>query len=97
MNATNTESAAPAKSGRDVLEALGREQLKNDVPEFRPGDTVKVYVRIVEGGKERVQIFQGVVIKRHRNNQPNATFTVRKVSYKRGSGTDVHAAQSSCG
>ncbi len=54
--------------------------MRFDMPDFRPGDTVKVHIRIVEGNKERVQIFQGVVIKRKRGRM-NATFTVRKVSH----------------
>lgn len=57
---------------------------KGDLPEFRPGDTVKVAVRIKEGQKERVQAFQGVVIKRHSGNGATATFTVRKISYNIG-------------
>jgi large subunit ribosomal protein L19 len=59
---------------------LAREQMRADLPSFRPGDTVEVYVRIVEGDKERIQIFKGVVI-RKRGALTGATFTVRKVSY----------------
>jgi large subunit ribosomal protein L19 len=55
------------------------EYLKKDVPEFRPGDTVKVHVRVVEGNKERIQLFQGVVISR-RGGGTRESFTVRKVS-----------------
>lgn len=51
-----------------------------DHPDFRPGDTVKVHIRIIEGGKERVQMFQGVVIKRKRGTM-DATYTVRKISH----------------
>lgn len=58
--------------------------LKTDIPDFRPGDTVKVHARIVEGAKERIQIFQGVVIKRHCGTKASASFTVRKVSYNIG-------------
>ena len=54
--------------------------MRFDMPEFRPGDTVKVHIRIIEGNKERVQLFQGVVIKRKRGLM-NATFTVRKISH----------------
>jgi large subunit ribosomal protein L19 len=54
-------------------------QMKGDIPSFRPGDTVNVHVRVVEGDKERVQQFQGVVIGR-RGSGMNETFTVRKVS-----------------
>jgi len=59
---------------------LAREQMRTDLPQFRPGDTVEVYVRIVEGEKERIQVFKGVVI-RKRGGLTGATFTVRKVSY----------------
>ncbi len=61
---------------RKLVEAT---QLKSDLPEFKPGDTVNVHVRVVEGGKERIQQFQGVVISR-RGAGVNETFTVRKVS-----------------
>ena len=54
--------------------------LRDDIPEFRPGDTLKVHVRVVEGSRERVQIFQGVVIRRQ-NGGIRETFTVRKVSF----------------
>jgi large subunit ribosomal protein L19 len=59
---------------------LDREQMRTDIPQFKSGDTVKVHVRIREGEKERIQIFQGVVI-RKRKGTINSTFTVRKVSY----------------
>lgn len=64
----------------NIIEKLDMEQMRFDHPDFRAGDTVKVHIRIIEGNKERVQIFQGVVIKRKRGNM-NATFTVRKVSH----------------
>lgn len=54
--------------------------LRDDLPEFRPGDTVKVHVRVVEGSRERIQVFQGVVIRRQ-NGGLQETFTVRKVSF----------------
>lgn len=54
--------------------------LRTDIPEFRPGDTVKVHVRVVEGSRERVQVFQGVVIRRQ-NGGIRETFTVRKISF----------------
>ncbi len=64
-----------------VIHEVEKEYLKKDLPNFRPGDTLKVHFRIVEGEeKERVQIFQGVVI-RKRGCGTGATFTVRKVSY----------------
>lgn len=64
----------------NVMEALEKEQMRGDIPAFRPGDTVKVHVKIKEGEKERIQVFQGVVIRKRRGNT-GATFTVRKVSY----------------
>jgi large subunit ribosomal protein L19 len=64
----------------DLLRSIEVGQMRQDVPEFRAGDTVKVYVRVVEGAKERVQAFEGVVIKR-RGSGINETFTVRRVSY----------------
>lgn len=54
--------------------------MRQDHPDFRPGDTVKVHIRIIEGGKERVQMFQGVVIKRKRGTM-DASYTVRKISH----------------
>ena len=64
----------------DIIEMLEKEQMRGDIPEFNPGDTDKVYVKIVEGQKERIQVFEGVVIRRKRGNS-RSTFTVRKVSY----------------
>ena len=61
-------------------ETIDRDSLRDDVPEFRPGDTVKVHVRVVEGNRERVQVFQGVVIRRQ-GVGVRETFTVRKVSF----------------
>ncbi len=63
-----------------VIEQLNREHMRMDLPKFGPGDTIKVHVKIKEGEKERIQVFQGVVISK-RNGTTNATFTVRKVSY----------------
>ncbi|MCL2123458.1 MAG: 50S ribosomal protein L19 [Desulfovibrionaceae bacterium] len=63
----------------DIMKKIEREQLRFDLPHFRPGDTVKVHLRIVEGEKERVQIFQGNVI-RIKRGTTDATFTVRKIS-----------------
>jgi len=62
------------------IEQLEKENIRLDMPNFRPGDTVKVHVKIKEGEKERIQAFQGVVISK-RKGRTNATFTVRKVSY----------------
>ena len=64
----------------NVIETLEKEQMRFDIPNFGPGDTVKVHARIREGQKERIQIFQGVVI-RKRKGTTGATFTVRKISY----------------
>jgi large subunit ribosomal protein L19 len=62
------------------IERLQKENVRLDLPNFGPGDTVKVHVKIKEGEKERIQAFQGVVISK-RKGSSNATFTVRKVSY----------------
>ncbi|MHB9073097.1 MAG: 50S ribosomal protein L19 [Desulfobaccales bacterium] len=62
------------------VDQLAREQMRADLPAFRPGDTVEVHVRIVEGDKERIQVFKGVCI-RKRGGLTGASFTVRKVSY----------------
>ncbi len=62
------------------IQELEQASLRTDHPEFRPGDTVRVHVRIREGDKERIQVFQGVVIQRRRGGI-QGTFTVRKVSY----------------
>jgi len=64
----------------NIMQALDREQMRIDIPQFKPGDTVKVHVRIREGEKERIQVFQGVVILK-RKGKINSTFTVRKISY----------------
>jgi large subunit ribosomal protein L19 len=64
----------------NLLQTIAQEQLRTDVPKFRPGDTLKVYVKVVEGSRERVQLFEGVVIKR-RGGGISETFTVRKISY----------------
>jgi len=63
----------------NVLDTLEKEQMRVDIPGFKPGDTVKVHVKIIEGQKERIQVFQGSVI-RKRAGQNRATFTVRKIS-----------------
>lgn len=62
-----------------LIEEITKSQLKTDIPEFRPGDTVRVHVRVVEGERERIQLFEGVVIKR-RGVGVSATYTVRKVT-----------------
>lgn len=63
-----------------MIEMIEKEQMRHDMPDFRAGDTVKVHIRIIEGDKERVQIFQGVVIRRKRGTM-GASFTVRKMSH----------------
>jgi large subunit ribosomal protein L19 len=63
-----------------IIESLENEQLRVDIPNFKTGDTIKVFARIKEGDKERIQLFQGFVL-RKRNGKTGATFTVRKISY----------------
>jgi len=64
----------------DVMEMVEREQFRTDLPDFRVGDTIRVHVKIVEGDKERIQPFEGVVIRKKRGGI-RSTFTVRKISY----------------
>lgn len=64
----------------NIIESLEQEQLRTDIPEFRPGDTVKVHAKIVEGTRERIQVFEGVVIAR-RGAGVREMFTVRRISY----------------
>jgi large subunit ribosomal protein L19 len=64
----------------NTLDALDADSLRDDIPDFRPGDTVKVHVRVVEGNRSRIQVFQGVVIRRQ-GGGIRETFTVRKVSF----------------
>ena len=64
----------------NTLDSLDAKSLRDDIPEFRPGDTLKVHVRVVEGSRSRVQVFQGVVIRRQGSGL-RETFTVRKVSF----------------
>ncbi|GIN57534.1 MULTISPECIES: 50S ribosomal protein L19 [Bacillaceae] len=63
-----------------IIEEITKEQLKTDLPKFRAGDTVRVHVKVVEGTRERIQLFEGVVIRR-RGGGISETFTVRKISY----------------
>lgn len=67
----------------DIISKIEQEQLKDEVADFNVGDTVKVHTRVVEGGKERIQIFAGIVIAR-RGAGVNSSFTVRKISYGEG-------------
>ena len=67
----------------DIIRAIEQQQIKQDIPEFHVGDTVKVHYRIVEGNRERIQVFQGVVIRRQ-GESVRETFTVRKISFSIG-------------
>ncbi|WP_138734904.1 MULTISPECIES: 50S ribosomal protein L19 [Modestobacter] len=64
----------------NTLDALDAASLRDDIPTFRPGDTVKVHVRVIEGNRSRIQVFQGVIIRRQ-GGGIRETFTVRKVSF----------------
>ena len=64
----------------NIIQALEQEQLRSDIPEFAPGDTVRVHVKVVEGTRERIQAFEGVVIARS-GTGVRETFTVRRISY----------------
>ena len=64
----------------DIIKSIEHEQLKNKIPELNIGDTVRVHVRIKEGNKERIQVFEGIIIKKQ-GGGVNATFTVRRISY----------------
>jgi large subunit ribosomal protein L19 len=75
---SDTKEAEPKMSS--TLQTLDAESLRSDIPEFRAGDTLKVHVRVVEGSRSRIQIFQGVVIRRQGGGLQE-TFTVRKVSF----------------
>ena len=67
----------------DIIRAIEKQDMKEDIPDFQPGDTVKVHYRITEGNRERIQVFQGDVIRRH-GHSSRETFTVRKVSFSVG-------------
>ncbi len=64
----------------NTLDAVDARSLRSDIPDFRPGDTLKVHVRVIEGARQRVQVFQGVVIRRQ-GSGVRETFTVRKISF----------------
>jgi large subunit ribosomal protein L19 len=66
-----------------ILDVVDASSLKSDLPDFRPGDNVKVHVNIIEGNRSRIQVFQGVVIRRS-GNGVRETFTVRKISFQVG-------------
>ena len=63
-----------------ILDAVDAASLRSDIPDFRPGDTLKVHVKVIEGTRSRVQVFQGIVIRRH-GGGIGETFTVRKISF----------------
>ena len=65
----------------NTIEQIEAAQRRDDIPEFSPGDTVRVLVRVIEGGRERVQAYEGVVIARNGGDGARATFTVRKLSF----------------
>lgn len=65
----------------NAIEQIEAAQLRDDIPEFGPGDTVRVHVRVIEGGRERIQLYEGVVIARKGRSGARATFTVRKISF----------------
>ncbi len=67
-----------------ALTAMSATVLKTDLPEFNIGDTVRVHAKIVEGTKERIQVFEGIILKRSKGNNVDASFTVRKISYNIG-------------
>ncbi|SHK87193.1 50S ribosomal protein L19 [Desulforamulus aeronauticus] len=64
----------------NLIQSLEQEQIKKDIPAFKPGDTVKVHYKVIEGTRERIQVFEGVVIRR-RGGGMSETFTVRRVTY----------------
>lgn len=64
----------------DLIKMVEQDQLKSNIPDFRPGDTVRVHVKVVEGNRERIQVFEGVVIKR-KGGGLRETFTVRRVTF----------------
>jgi len=63
----------------NIIDTIEREQLRTDIPQFTPGDSVKVHVKVIEGGKERIQVYEGVVIRKSHGGLKE-TFTVRKIS-----------------
>jgi large subunit ribosomal protein L19 len=72
--------AEESEAEMNTLDTLDAESLRDDVPDFRPGDTLKVHVRVVEGSRSRIQVFQGTVIRRQ-GGGIRETFTVRKISF----------------
>jgi large subunit ribosomal protein L19 len=76
MNVSNKEE----NNIMNIIQALEQEQLRKDIPSFKPGDTVRVHVKVIEGNRERIQVFEGVVINR-KSGGVRETFTVRRISY----------------
>jgi large subunit ribosomal protein L19 len=74
------DQAVNKEQEMNTIDVVEGPHLRDDIPEFRPGDTVRVHVRVVEGERERVQMFEGVVIRR-RGSRLSETFTVRKISF----------------
>lgn len=67
-----------------AIRSISSSYIKSDLPKFKSGDSVRVHAKIVEGTKERIQVFEGVVLKRSKGEHPDASFTVRKISYNIG-------------
>lgn len=65
---------------QDIIRSIEQEHMRNDLPDFKPGDTVKVHVKVVEGNRERIQVFEGTVLK-IRGEGLSRTFTVRRITY----------------
>jgi large subunit ribosomal protein L19 len=76
-------TSPPFLTAMSIIEKIESEQLKKNIPEFRVGDTVRVHTRVIEGDKERIQVYSGIVIAR-KGTGLNANFTVRRVSYGEG-------------
>jgi large subunit ribosomal protein L19 len=79
-----TGSKRTSMSLTQALKVITDSTLRTDIPEFNIGDTIRVHAKIVEGAKERIQVFEGVVLKRSKGNHSDASFTVRKISYNIG-------------
>ena len=85
MVATENAPTSQAKQSRlEIIRSIAQSHLRKSVPDFRVGDTVRVYVKIIEGDRARLQPFEGIVIRRHRGSGISATFTVRRISYGEG-------------
>jgi large subunit ribosomal protein L19 len=80
LRVTARTTLPDVRTPMNTLDALDADSMRDDVPDFRPGDTLEVHVRVIEGNRSRVQVFQGVVIRRQGGGL-RETFTVRKVSY----------------